>query len=506
MFRVKRLHTFVLESFLPVFFMTFFISDFILVMQMLWRNIDMLVGKGVEMSIFLKFFWYAALSVIPMSLPLAVLLASLMTFGNFGEKLELLAMKAAGISLSKIMKPLIVLMVFICIGAFYFQDRAMPKIQVKLASLLFSFKQKSPELAIPEGAFYSDIEGYTIYVRKKDNNKHLLKDVMIYDFSNGYDNASVILAKTGKLYFTDDKKNLVLNLSHGEGFSNFETQQSITAGIPYRREYFSNKTIVIDYDDNFNIVNESNFASSHISKNTKQLSHIIDSVGTILDSLDLKTEQTYTQTQYLGRRIKPGYNSARPKYIRMYSLVKPFYPNEDSLLHSEDRQTMKQTIEKAKQRSYEIGSDIDYRQIMESNETFQYRRSSIEFYRKFTLSFACLIFFFIGAPLGAIIGKGGIGTPAVVSVILFIIYYMIDITGYKFARDGVWDPFFGGWISSAAMLPLGLFLTYKAVNDSAIMNEEIYTTFFKTYLNPKNLWRLIFRRKKYKEQNDQIWN
>jgi len=494
MFRIKRLYTFVLESFLPVFFMTFMISNFILVMQLLWKYVDQIVGKGIEFAVFAEFFWYSALSLVPMSLPLAVLLASLMTFGNFGEKLELLAMKAAGISLFHIMKPLFVLMISISIGAFYFQDKAMPVIQVKLMTLLASFKQKSPELSIPEGAFYSEIPGITIYVKSKDPEKRLMKDIMIYDFSNGYDNAAVTIAKYGELRFTDDKKNLVFTLHHGEGFSNFANQQNTSAGIPYRRESFRTKKMVMDFDGNFTRVNESNFTSLHFSKNTKELSVIIDSVGNILDSLDMETVKYYTQSRYLGREVDKNHILASAKTIAHRSLVKPFYPKIDSLLFSLNQQALRIVAERAKKQVSEIRNDLEYKQIAISNETYQFRRSSIEFHRKFTLSIACLIFFFIGAPLGAIIRKGGIGMPAVVSVFLFIFYYMIDVTGYKFARDGVWDPILGGWISSAALLPLGLFLTYKAVNDSVILNGEAYMMFIKTYLNPKFLFRFFKRR------------
>lgn len=501
MFRIKRLYTFVLESFLPVFFMTFMISNFILVMQLLWKYIDQLVGKGIDFQIFAQFYWYAALSLVPMSLPLAVLLASLMTFGNFGERLELLAMKAAGISLFHIMKPLFVLMIGICVGAFYFQDKAMPVVQVKLATLLASFKEKSPELSVPEGAFYSEIPGITLYVKKQDPEKKRMKDIMVYDFSKGYDNAAVTVAKYGELRFTSDKKQLVFTLHEGEGFSNFSSQQNISAGIPYRRESFRKKQLVIDFDGNFNLVDESNFKSMHFSKNTKELSQIIDSVGGILDSLDVKTEDYYTQTQYMGRDRQEGHTLATPKTIARSSLSsKPFYPKMDSILSSLNQQDLLATIRRAKDRIFSIRNEMEYRQIAVANETYQFRRSSIEFHRKFTLSFACLIFFFIGAPLGAIIRKGGIGMPAVVSVFLFIFYYMVDVTGYKFARDGVWDPVLGGWISSAALLPLGIFLTYKAVNDSAIFNGEAYMMFIKKYLYPKYLIR-FFKLKIYKKNH-----
>jgi lipopolysaccharide export system permease protein len=502
MFRIKRLYTFVLESFLPVFLMTFMISNFILVMQLLWRYIDNLVGKGLELSVFAEFFWYSALSLVPMSLPLAVLLASLMTFGNLGERLELLAMKAAGISLLHIMKPLIILMIFICVGAFYFQDKAMPVVQVKLMTLLASFKQKSPELSIPEGAFYSEIPGFTIYVKAKDNEKKLLKDIMIYDFSNGYQDVRVTLAKYGSLRFTNDKKYLVFTLHDGEGFSNLSSQQGSSTSIPYRRESFKTKQMVIDFDGNFNRVNESNFSSLHFSKNTKELSIIIDSVGKILDSLDIRTVEAYTHHKYMGKERNTNHVLATPDSIKRVSLIKPFYPKTDSLLYSLNQKSLRRVAERARRRVTDIRNDLEYKQIAISNETFQFRRSSIEYHRKFTLSFACLIFFFIGAPLGAIIRKGGIGMPALVSVLLFIFYYMIDITGYKFARDGVWNPVLGGWLSSAALLPLGLFLTYKAVNDSVILNSEAYAAFFKTFLNPKWLYQnaiRIFRKTKNKK-------
>jgi lipopolysaccharide export system permease protein len=500
MFRIKRLYTFVLSSFLPVFVMTFMISNFILVMQLLWRYIDNLVGKGIELSVFAEFFWYAALSLVPMSLPLAVLLASLMTFGNFGEKLELLAMKAAGISLFHIMRPLIVLMICISMGAFYFQDRMMPVVQVKLMTLLASFKQKSPELSIPEGAFYSEIPGVTLYVKHKDVENKILRDVVIYDFSNGYENAAVTLADWATLRFTDDKKNLIFTLHQGEGFSNFSNQQSTAANIPYRRESFRTKNVIMDYDGNFTMVDESNFSGMHFSKNTKQLNQIIDSVGAILDSLDSKTETFYRDKKYMGRDQVNARNLISPKAIEKASAVKPFYPKMDSLIESLGEESLRQLASRANRSVAEIQNDLEYRQIAVANETYQFRRSSIEFHRKFTLSFACLIFFFIGAPLGAIIRKGGIGLPAVVSVMLFIVYYMVDVTGYKMARDGVWNPVLGGWLSSAVLLPLGLFLTYKAVNDSAILNADAYIMFIKTWLNPKRMYKhaKVFYRSRHK--------
>ena len=503
MLGIKRLHTYVLTNFLPVFFMTFMISNFILVMQSLWRYIDYLVGKGLDMAVFGKFIWYVSLNLIPMSLPLAVLLASLMTFGNFGEKLELLAMKAAGISLFNIMKPLIVLMLFISIGAFYFQDRAMPKVQVKLMTMLASFKQKSPELSIPEGAFYSEIPGITLYVRSKDVEKKLLKDIVIYDFSQGYENAAVTLADYATLRFTDDKLNLIFTLHNGEGFSNFSNMQASAANIPYRRESFRTKQIIMDYDGNFNMVDESNFSSMHFSKNTKELGIIIDSVGALLDSLAIQTEESFTQRKYMGRELENGHQLIQPEEILKKSTVKPFYPKMDSLIRSLNKESLREVAQRADRSIIEFRNELEYKQIAIANETYQFRRSSIEFHRKFTLSIACLIFFFIGAPLGAIIRKGGIGLPAVISVLLFIFYYMIDVAGYKLARDGLWEPVLGGWISSAVLFPLGLFLTYKAVKDSQILNGDAYVLFIKTWLNPRRMYKHAKVWIRHKQQQQQ---
>lgn len=495
MIGIKRLHRYTLSGFLPVFFMTFMISNFILVMQLVWLHIDKLMGKGIEFELFLQFFWYAALSLVPMSLPLAILLASLMTFGNFGEKLELLAMKAAGISLFNIMKPLIVLMVFVSVGAFYFQDRVNPKVQLKLMTLLTSFKQKSPELSIPEGAFYSDIPGVTLYVRNKDAENKILKNIVIYDFSNGYENAAVTLADWATLKFTRDKEHLVFTMHNGEGFSSFTGQATGSGHVPYRRESFRKKQVVIDYDANMKMVDESTFSNSHLSKNISELQVIIDSVGGILDSLNVQTEKRFTHSYYLGRSDKPGRVLQTEKEIQKKNQTKAFYPNADSLLGSLNKETIREVIRVAEMNAENTRNELEFAGITRATETQQYRRSALEYHRKFTLSFACIIFFFIGAPLGAIIRKGGIGVSALVSVILFIVYYMIDTAGTKFARNGLWEPVSGAWLSSAILFPLGLFLTYKAVKDSVILNGDMYIMIAKTWLNPRFLMDKLKKKK-----------
>ncbi len=510
MFGIKRLHLFVLQSFIPIFLMTFFISNFILVMQLVWRVAEYIIGKGIELTAYLEFLLYASATMVPLSLPLAVLLASLMTFGNFGEKLELLSMKSAGISLYNIMRPLIVLMVLLSAFSFVFQDKVLPVVQIKLQSLTVSMQQKSPALSIPQGAFYSDIDGMTIYVKEKDTKKKMLKDIMIYDFSQGFDNAAVTLADSGFLRLTEDKLNLVMTLYHGEGFSNFDKQQAATRDIPYRRESFREKEIIIPFDNNFNRIDESQFQSSHLSKKNDELRQIIDSVGSLLDSTKIKKKIQYTEKHFMGRNTENKRELISRDSIVRAAETPLFNPDTDSLFLTLTKAQADIILDKALKKVNTVKSEFEYQEIALSREHYQFRRSGIEYYRRYALSVACLVFFFIGAPLGAIIRKGGIGMPAVVSVVLFIAYYMIDAAGQKLVNNGSWEAPYGMFLSTAALLPLGIFLTYKSANDSAIFNLDSYISFFKRIFNIKFTYRYlryVFRialKKKYYARKNKI--
>ena len=246
--------------------MTFFICLFIILMQFLWRYVDELVGKGIEMPVLAELFFYAAVSMVPMSLPLALLLASLMTFGNLGERLELLAIKAAGVSLLHVMRPLVIVVALIAIGAFFFQNDILPKAQVKMYTLLYSIRQKSPELDIPEGVFYDQINGYNLYVKEKDRKTGMMRDMMIYDLSGGFDNAMVILADSGKLKLTEDKQYLFLTLYSGESFENLKSQRTAVNSVPYRRETFSTKEILIPFDAGFNRMDDGVMQNQYIGR------------------------------------------------------------------------------------------------------------------------------------------------------------------------------------------------------------------------------------------------
>jgi len=456
-------------------------------MQFLWKHVAELVGKGVEWSVLGEFFVYAVFSLVPMALPLAILLASLMTFGNLGETFELTAMKAAGISLFRIMRPLILFISMVCVGAFYFSNHVLPFSQTKLWTLIFSLRQKSPEFDIPVGEFYSGISGvnFNIYVREKE--KGLLKNLMIYDFSGGFDNATVMVADSGRVQFTADNKYLLLSLYDGESFENLKKQRmsGSSSSIPYRRETFKTKEILMDLDQEFTRFDESLLQDQHVSKNMAQLSQSIDSVGKISTIRGNEQANEIVRLHYFGREASPG------KELKINSKIDLKKYDADTLFLSLNQESMLRASSSALEQAQRMKDQIQYNKVLLDEPESYVRRHEIEWNRKFTLSFACLIFFFIGAPLGAIIRKGGLGAPVVISVLMFIIYYIIDNTGYKMAREGIWTSFEGMWLSSAILLPVGIFLTYKAVVDASLMNPEKLIKFWK---NIKHIFNNILNK------------
>lgn len=487
-----------LQTFLPLFFMTFGICLFIVLMQFLWKYIDDMVGKGLEISILAETFFYAALSLVPMALPLAILLASLMTFGNLGERLELLAMKAAGVSLVRIMRPLIVCLIIVSIGAFYFQNNVMPVAQVKLFSLLYSMRQKSPELDIPEGVFYSEITGYSVYVKNKDNNTGLLKDMMIYDYSDGFNNARVIVADSGRLKTSEDKLFLVLSMFDGESFENIKNNQSGTTrvkeAVPYRRETFKTKDILIEFDANFSRTDETFLQNQYIGKDIKDLQLSIDSMTVHLDSIkEINSLGIYDNSyrkSLTSRTNKPNKSEEEKEEEKPEEADQIQAPavvlNYDSLYQTTDASDKLTILNRAKTSVDNVKTEYFFKAATVGDEAYKLRRHLTEWHKKFTLSFACLVFFFIGAPLGAIIRKGGLGMPVIISVVLFIIYYIIDNLGFKMARDGIWEAWQGMWLSSFVLTPLGVFLTYKAVNDSVILDADTYLNALKNLIGRRS--------------------
>ncbi len=475
MLRIKKLDIFIIKSFAMLLAGTFFVCLFIFMMQFLWRYVDELVGKGLELSVLAQFFFYSGVTLIPMSLPLAILLATLITFGNFGERSELIAMKAAGIPLTRVMRPLAV-MAFILAGlSFYFQNVIGPKATTELYALIFSMKQKSPELDIPEGVFYDQIEGYNLYVKQKNKENGMMYGVMIYDLADGFENARIIVADSGRLEMTADKKHLQLHLYCGEQFENLRSQNTRAKNVPYRRETFREKHSLIAFDANFNQMDAGYLSNQAAAKDMVTLNHSIDSMTARFDSIGRTYYQNARRTTYKKTELSPT-DSMLLKKNATTPLLHSI--NTDSLYDVQSLSKKESLIQTALSRVQSQASDLAMKSYTTADGDKSIRRHKKEWWGKITLSLACVIFFFIGAPLGAIIRKGGLGMPVVISVTLFIIYYIIDNTGTKMAREGELQMWFGMWISTMILAPFGAWLTYKANKDSVVFNIDLYKTFF----------------------------
>lgn len=464
--------------------MTFCICLFIVMMQFLWRYIDELVGKGLSIDVVAELFFYAALSMVPLALPLSILLASLMTFGDLGEHIELTALKSAGISLTTIMKPLAILITLVAIGAFFFQNNVLPQSQVKMWTLLFSMRQTSPTLDIPEGAVYSQIPGYNIFVKRNDKERDMLYNLLIYDVSRSTLYPRIVTADSGSLSMTEDKRHLVLKLYKGAWYEQMSGANGVKglSSDMYRRETFHDKEILIPYDANFTRMDDEAMRSQYVGKNITELQQSIDSISCKVDSAATLILEHIRRQPICGvqqERVVINDGKSTVETVKEVKLDKPVDINEliKSLSESEQQHLINQAI----MRSTTQMQDMQFQGYTINDDNYIMRRHEIELLKKFTLSLACLIFFFIGAPLGAIVRKGGLGMPVVISVILFIIYYIIDNMGYKLARDGRWVVWQGIWLSSAVLLPLGIFLTKKAVNDSAVFNPDVWLNFIRRF-------------------------
>ena len=486
MFRIKKLDIFIAKQFGLLFVGTFFICQFVLMMQFLWRYIDELIGKGLSMDVMAQFFWYMGLILVPQALPLAILLSSLITFGNLGESSELTAIKAAGISLMQSFRSLIAITIIIMLGSFYFQNNIGPNANMKIAQLLISMKQKSPELEIPEGIFYDGIPNCNLYVQKKDVKTGKLYGVMIYRMTNSYEDAAIILADSAMLQSTAEKKHLLLTLWSGEWFENMQSSEiGNSAAVPYRRESFINKKIVLDFDADFNLTDASSLSNNAKAKSLEQITHAIDSLNSVYDSVGrgylAETSARFYRIPHLDKKdsvsaVKKGLSESC---------------NIDTIFGKLNQVEKTRVINNALSDVQQETSDLDFKSMITSDADQIIRQHKIEAINKFMLALSCLIFFFIGAPLGAIIRKGGLGFPVVISVLVFIIYFILDNTGYRMARGGMWAIWFGKGLATAVMAPLAIFVTWKATNDSAVFNFDAYKEFFMKLLGLR-LKRHIF--------------
>ncbi len=477
---MKRLHKFIITSFLGPFFMTFFICVFILLMQFLWKYIDDMVGKGLDWNVVAELLLYASFGLIPLAFPLAMLLASIMTFGNLGENYELVAMKASGISLFRIMRPLFILAVGLTLLAFYFSNNILPKTNLRFYSLMYSVKMQKPEMNIKEGIFANDMPNYSIKVERKSRTSNMLYDLMIYDHRRNNGNVMVTVADSGKMEITSDKKFMAVTLFNGQSYSEEdERRQGRDRRYPYRRETFQKEVINISMVDfEFNRSDERQFSRGARMMNARLLSFWGDSLYT---DYKLHVRRFVVSFNYIGDVLKQINWMTNPRdTLKMNPVAKPdtlvdIDQTIKSLSTFEKDELFQKTIANVRGNSQLISQQIEEmtaRKIMVNSYL-------MEWHRKFTLSFACLIFFFIGAPLGAIIRKGGMGMPVVVSIFMFIAYYVFMIIGEKSAREDAWSMFSGMWLASLVFLPLGIWLTYKAATDSGVMNLESYQLFFK---------------------------
>ena len=476
MFRIKKLDIFIAKQFGLLFIGTFFICQFVLMMQFLWRYIDELIGKGLSMEVLAEFFWHMGLMLVPQALPLAILLSSLITFGNMGESSELTAIKAAGISLMQAFRSLIFISVLICFTSLYFQNTIGPNANKQMGLMLMSMKQKSPELEIPEGIFYDGIPNSNLYVQKKDLNTGKLYGIMIYRMTGSYEDQAIILADSGMLQSTAEKKHLLLSLWSGEWFENMKAQEMAgSAAVPYRRETFTAKRILLDYDGDFNMGDGSSMSNNASAKSFSKIRHDLDSLKEQYDSIG---RMYYNEDQRMAYALP---KVSVKDSLRSMGLVATNTYNVDSAFSQLTPDRRRAAVGYALQQVKQRASYLDFKQMITSDGDRLIRQHKIEWVRKITLALTCLIFFFIGAPLGAIIRKGGLGLPVLISVLVFIVYYILDNSGYRMARGGMWAIWFGNALAPAVLVPMAVFFTYKATNDSVVFNVDLYTDIFRRF-------------------------
>ncbi len=473
MFRIKKLDLFIARQFGLLFVGTFFICQFVLMMQFLWRYVDDIIGKGLSLTVMAQFFWYMGLMLMPQAFPIAILLSSLITFGNLGESSELTAIKAAGVSLVRSMRSLTAIVCCICCISFYFQEVIGPASFMSFRQLLLSMKQKNPEMEIPEGIFYDGVSGSNIYVQKKDLKTGMLYGLMIFRINGGYDDHAIILADSGTMQSTAEKKHILLTLYSGEWFENMKQQDMAgPANVPYRRETFAKKRILLDFDGDFNLADAGGIATDARSKGMRQILHDLDSLREYNDSVGHAVYRE-ARNNYL-HQPSPDRKDSLKAVAALHSGKLQFDSVFAKLSADIKQDIIRRAADNAQAATTDLTFKADYSAYLNRSE----RLHQMEAINKITLSLSCLIFFFIGAPLGAIIRKGGLGIPVIVSVIVYIFYFILENTGMKMARDDNWTVWFGKSLGTAVLTPIAVFFTYKANNDSVVFNIDLYKALF----------------------------
>lgn len=483
----KIVDKYILRTFIPLFVMSFAVCWFIVVMQFLWRYIDELVGKGLSGFMLLKIIFYAALSFIPMSLPLGILLASLMTLGNLGERLELLALKASGIRLYRIIRPIMLLVLAMACGLFYFQNDLMIRAQVRMWTLVITAKYAAPEMEITPGVFYTGIPGYSLYAKDRDAGTGLMHRMMVYDMSRGYLNPRIIRADSGRLVMDKSKKFLVLKLYQGQSFENIQTQSynTSTDAVPYMLPHFDYSETFIPFDANIKMQDEGELSSMYVGKNLHQLQRSIDSIRPILDSTRLSYAQVVGASlmeSHYGTSSYAYQDSATraQEQVRLAHLEQQTRHSkaEDASLTFTPQDSL-QAISMARDKADRIKEEASLYIDTDDAQFYQFRTLHQEWHRKFTFPVSCLIFALIGSSLGAIVRRGGIGMPIIISIFFFVVYFIIDSFGTNMLRNESIPIWLGMWLSNIVLFPVGIFLAYKANQDSSALNVEVYVIFFR---------------------------
>ena len=488
MFRIKKLDIFITKQFGLLFVGTFFICQFVLMMQFLWRYVDELIGKGLSLEVMAQFFWYMGLMLMPQAFPLAILLSSLITFGNLGESSELTAIKAAGISLMQAFRSLIVISVLMAGVSFYFQNVVGPQANQDFYRLLLGMKQKSPEVQIPEGRFYDGIPGSNIYVQKKNLETGMLYGIMIYRMTGSYEDQAIILADSGMMQSTAEKKHLLLTLYNGVWNENMRSQDLAgTADVPYRRETFVNKRIILDFDGGFSLADEEDISGDARAKSLGKILHDKDSLAEFNDSVGRAYYEE--SSRFFFKHI----DVSKPDSIKIAKQLAEGNTTLDSMFMKLNDVQKQSAMRTAMNNAQSIATDLEMKGAYAKSLHRYYRTHQIQAILKFTLALTCIIFFFIGAPLGAIIRKGGLGVPVIISVLVFIVYYILDSTGQKMARDDQWTVWYGLTISTVVLAPIACFFTYKANNDSVVFNVDMYKQVFMRVLGLRT-HRHIYRK------------
>ena len=463
---MKTLDRFILKSYLGPMLLTFFIVLFVLMLQFVWLYIDDLVGKALPLNIIFEYIFWGTVAFIPLAMPLSTMLASIMTMGNFGEYNELLAMKAAGLSVQRIMRPLMFLVTILGISAFFISNNLLPYAYLKMRTLQYDIGQKRQEIKIPVGIFYDGIDNTALYAASQDESSGLLHDIIIYDHRDGKGNTKVTLAKSGYIRLTDNKRHIIFTLYDGHSYEEIEPRQPNDTTAPFQRSAFTEHEFLISlagYEFQRSENENDLYKDDPRTKSLKELG--IDSLKTV--QINYRTEQASGLKASIAFAL--GY-----QFDNFAVQARPYRVDCDSLFHNMTYEQQSRAAATAISTIERILMSVNPYAIEDNIKDAPVRRAEVEWHRKFTLSFACLIFFFIGAPLGAIIRKGGLGMPTVVSIFFFVVYWVLDFSGTKLARNGEAIPFIGTWVSSFVLLPMGIFLTYKSTTDSALFNLDRY--------------------------------